>query len=177
MTEKFRKCIDKFAQAFVNCVGGAYEHIDEGNDTLVHAHFLWVNEKGQSFIFYIVEFKGQKDNPTEDVNYRWIEFDDSKGERGWARGSADFIVFEGKDDWLIIRKKKLLKLIEENMIDKTVVSDSTLWFRFYRGAHSKGRTVRIPLSLIRHAADRILIKRNFIEEVTGTTRTRASRKS
>ena len=165
-----------FAEAFVNSVGGTYTLISDDDDAFVHAHFAWTDEKGNLFVFFVRKFEAQKENPTEDVNYRWIEFEDNKGERGWARGSADFIVFEGADDWLIVRKKKLLKVIDDNMIDKSIVSDRSLWFRFYRGAHGKGRAVRVPLSLIRHNADRILIKRNFIEEVTGCTKSSVSKK-
>ena len=44
-------------------------------------------------------------------DYTWIEGTDIKGNPGWVKGKADYICFELKNHWLIIKRDKLYKFV------------------------------------------------------------------
>jgi len=72
------------------------------------------------------DVKGMKkinrlDQNTQD-DYTWIEGTNVRGRPGWIKGKADYIVFERKDYWLIVKRKELFEFIcnklEENNFKK-----------------------------------------------------------
>jgi penicillin-binding protein-related factor A (putative recombinase) len=54
----------------------------------------------------------------------WVEFKNVSGNKGWLYGASDIIVFERKDDYVLVSRKKLLEYCD-NKIDKTkIVSEA-----------------------------------------------------
>jgi len=51
----------------------------------------------------------KKKNGKNANNWVYIEYDNSKGGKGWLYGGADFIVFETAKDFIFVGRKELLK--------------------------------------------------------------------
>ena len=72
------------------------------------------------------DIKGfKKINRVDDqVNYdiHWVELKNVNGDSGWLYGLADYIAFEIKDEWLIVKREKLVSFVDDVlqlvMVDK-----------------------------------------------------------
>jgi len=56
----------------------------------------------------------KKQNGKNGHKWVWIEFDTSKGARGWIYGSAQFIVFETRDSFIFVSRTKLLEWLQSS---------------------------------------------------------------
>lgn len=60
--------------------------------------------------------------PTDE--FTWVEFKRTDGKNGWIYGSADYVVLEQKDEFLIVSREKLLQLAEK-LVDRTKTVDKS----------------------------------------------------
>jgi len=75
----------------------------------------------------------KKKNGKNGHKWVWIEYDTSKGAKGWVYGSAQFIIFETRDSFVFINRSRLLKWLQaSDMVrwDLPYVSDA--WQAKYR---------------------------------------------
>ena len=82
-----------------------------------------------------VDIKASKRTSRRDkeFNYEWVwvEIKNVQGKNGWLYGEADFIVFEQKNDFLLVPRKTLVSFIKSNVrFDLDLVE---------RAAHAKYR--------------------------------------
>lgn len=65
------------------------------------------------------DIKGAKkvNRGDDNINYdiHWVELKNVNGDPGWLYGLADYIVFEKKDEWLVVNRKKLLTFVDDNL--------------------------------------------------------------
>ena len=54
------------------------------------------------------------DSKTQD-ECAWVEGTNVKGQPGWIKGLADYIVFERGDCWLAVKRKELLDFVSEKL--------------------------------------------------------------
>lgn len=83
----------------------------------------------------------KKKNGKNSNNWVYIEYESSKGQKGWLYGSSDFIVFETSVSFIFVPRKSLLKFLNESQIvrwDLPYVSKP--W-------HAKYRLFRRPKTL------------------------------
>ena len=79
------------------------------------------------------DIKGvKKVNRTDDqVNYdiHWVELKNVNGDPGWLYGLANYIVFEIKNEWLVVDRKKLENYIDDTL--KLVMVDKPELYKMY----------------------------------------------
>lgn len=105
-----------------------YKHIDfylEGKDKTIS-----------------VDVKSRKKTNRKDSKFNdewvWIEIKNVRGAKGWLHGSADFICFERSDDFVLIPRKSLIKIVNQHvrfdlsMVDKAYQAKNRIYQRFGR---------------------------------------------
>ena len=58
----------------------------------------------------------KKKNGKNGNKWVWIEYENSKGSRGWIYGSAQFIVFETSHSFIFINRSKLLRWLQSSQM-------------------------------------------------------------
>lgn len=53
-------------------------------------------------------------NKKQSQEWLWIEFKNSRGEKGWVHGDAHFVAFERKYDFIIVNRKELLQWLNSS---------------------------------------------------------------
>lgn len=93
------------------------ENINKHIDLYIKKNIRWFG----------VDIKAKKrinrNNPTPQSDYIWIEFKNVNGKDGWIYGSATYIAFELDDGFLLVKRKQLVSLVEKivdtkNSVDK-----------------------------------------------------------
>jgi len=67
-----------------------------------------------------------------DENIHWVELRNVYGQNGWLYGQSNFIVFETLDYWVVVKRTKLIKLIEEKCTDVDRFYTEPTLYKFYR---------------------------------------------
>lgn len=67
-----------------------------------------------------------------DENIHWVELRNVYGSDGWLYGQSHFIVFETFDYWVVVKRTKLIKLIEEKCTDVDRFYTEPTLYKFYR---------------------------------------------
>jgi len=66
-----------------------------------------------------VDIKARKRTSRRDKKFNddwvWLELKNVQGRKGWIYGEADFIVFEREEDFALVPRKSLIKLINEEV--------------------------------------------------------------
>lgn len=73
----------------------------------------------------------------------WLEFKNVQGREGWLFGSADYIAFERKDDFLVVKKNFLQGLASSKCDIANKVNNSS--DALYKGYQREGRKDLISL--------------------------------
>ena len=58
--------------------------------------------------------KNRWDSRTQD-ECAWVEGTNVKGNPGWLKGDANYIVFEREDCWLTVNRQELLDFVQEKL--------------------------------------------------------------
>ena len=126
---------DEFAKLLVEQCGGEIKHSTRSEDINHHVDLIWTVE-GKDVYF---DVKGLRKANRSDTNYddsiHWVEIQNVKGKEGWLYGRAHYIAFELNDEWLIVKRVDILKLIDEKVLDKTIKTSKELYTYYQR----KGR--------------------------------------
>ena len=56
----------------------------------------------------------KKQNGKKNTQWVYVEYDNSKGGKGWIYGGAEFIVFETKNEFTFVSRKKLLDYLSKS---------------------------------------------------------------
>lgn len=112
------------------------EHIDR---------FLEIDSKKWSF-----DVKSQKKMNRNDENVMsdktWVELVNVNGDPGWAYGEETHIAFEVEDGYLIVKRRKLAKLIEEKCKDTTIYRNKPNEnYKYYQRYGRKDKIITVPM--------------------------------
>ena len=84
------------------------------------------------------------DSKTQD-ECAWVEGTNVKGNPGWLKGSANYIVFERNDCWLTVNREELLDFVQEKLKKiRTQRVRSPIIF-----INEKGERIRLPWFLLK----------------------------
>ena len=117
----------------------------------IYKHVDFVLEKNSKI--FTVDVKARKKTNRFDKSFEddwiWIELKNVNGRNGWLYGASDFIAFERINDFVLICRKKLIKLVESFNIDKELVSKANLAkYKFYQRRGRKDLSTQIEMSKI-----------------------------
>ena len=113
--EEFRRNAKLVEQAFAqrhlsdillaNSEQDKYEHWDvEGN----------LNGRTLKFDIKGMKKMNRGDSQTQD-ECAWVEGTNVRGNPGWLKGSANYIIFERKESWWMVTRAELLSFVEEKL--------------------------------------------------------------
>jgi hypothetical protein len=111
-----------------------YEHFD---------YRIWINN-----VEYKIEVKAAKPKFRKDVDIdydnQWIEYYKVIGKIGWILGKADYIAFELKNGFILIKREDIKNLVDFKMIgrDHEYGSDNYQW---YRRPNRKDYSIYVPM--------------------------------
>ena len=113
--EEFRRKAKLVEQAF------AQRHLSD---------ILWANSEQDKYEHWDVQgslngktlkfdIKGMKkvnrwDSKTQD-ECAWVEGTNVRGDPGWLKGAANYIIFEREDSWWMVNRAELLEFVEEKL--------------------------------------------------------------
>lgn len=159
--EEGKKKEGEFAETLCNTLGGHAEPSDTNTDINDHIDIIWYYQEGKKPVTIDVKSmkKDKRSDSKPNPDIQWIELKNVNGKGGWLYGKADYIAFEGENDWLMIQRKTLAKVIEDAIVDKTITHDrSESWYRYYQRKGRKDILTKVNTSLIRRNANKIIIK-------------------
>lgn len=64
--------------------------------------------------------KINREDKKENNELNWVELKNVNGKDGWIYGKATHIAFETEDGFMLVKRKDLIKLIEEKCVDATI---------------------------------------------------------
>jgi len=159
--EEGKKKEGEFAETLCNTLGGNAKPADKQTDINKHIDVFWYFAEGKKPAG--IDVKGIKKDKRSDSkpnpNIQWVELQNVNGKKGWLFGEADYVAFEGEEDWIMIRRKKLAKIIDEAIVNKSITHDvNESWYRYYQRKGRQDILTKVNTNLIRRNADKIIIK-------------------
>lgn len=110
-----------------------YRHID------YHSYFGTIDVKAKKRI--------SRNDSSEQDDFIWLEFRNVQGKEGWLTGKTDIIAFERNEDFILVSRRKLLKMAKTKCELNKRVSYSK--DALYRGYQRKGRKDLITIVKMR----------------------------
>lgn len=143
----------KFANDLVIENGGEIIPATDYDDTQRHIDLFWNYSSNKRIVGFDVKGARKRSRYDKEVNYdsTWLELQNVNGQPGSMYGEADYIVFEGKNNWLITNRKQLLDKLLTEISDDTLYTDNPkCYFKKYQRA-KWGRNdiiVEVPVSFL-----------------------------
>lgn len=152
-----RKKEQEFAELLTNNFGGLISLPSKEDDMYNHIDIIWTyNNQVIKFDVKSAKKNSRSDNlPNYDIN--WIELQNVRGNLGWVFGKADYIAFEGLHDWVIVKRVKLIELINCKVINKSI-SKTKDFYTYYQRDGRQDIVVKVPMVDIYNIASKILNK-------------------
>jgi hypothetical protein len=95
------------------------------------------------------DVKAMKKINKQDINYEndytWIEGTNVKGNNGWIKGKADYIVFERLDNWTLVKRENLYQWIVKKLEDNNYQKGKGL-YQVYQRENRKDKITLIKYS-------------------------------
>lgn len=159
--EEFKQALSKVLEK--KNINFTIEKTSFNDDVRNHIDFiLKYGNKVRSFDVKARKKVNRKDKKaTDDLN--WIELKNVRGCDGWLYGKATHIAFETNQGFMLVKRKRLIELIEEKCQDTTIYPSEQYKtkeiYKKYNRAGRKDIIVLVPNSDIEQ------IKENFIQKV------------
>lgn len=148
---------DQFAYLLMKTHGGIARHSSRHQDMFEHIDIIWsIDDKTYTFDVKGLKKHNQTDTYTDD-SIHWVELQNVRGNLGWVYGKADYIVFETNNDWLFVKRKALLDLLEDKVRDKTITNSKEL-YTYYQRYNRQDIVVKVLTNDLRKIANSILNK-------------------
>ena len=128
---------------------------------------LWANSEQDKYEHWDVEgslngktlkfdIKGIKkvnrwDSKTQD-ECAWVEGTNVRGDPGWLKGSANYIVFERNDCWLSVNREELLDFVNEKLKKNSYATGKTPYHIYQRDGR-KDKITLVPFKDIETLKD------------------------
>lgn len=151
----------EFSQLLLSMFGGEVTKASKEDDMYNHIDIIW-KYKGKEYSFDIKSAKkvSRSDNiPNYEIN--WIELQNVRGNLGWLYGKANYIAFETFTNWLIVRRRDIINLIDLKVVDRTI-SKSKDFYTCYQRDGRQDIIVKVPTSDLEKIARLKLDKNNHV---------------
>lgn len=150
----------EFAQLLVQLYGGKIYKSTINDD--IHKHVdLWWEYNGKIVGFDVKALKKQSRNDNSyDSNIHWIELKNVNGKPGWIFGESDYIVFEGINMWIVVKRKVLLAFLRQTVnFDIIHNSSSNLaLYELYRRNGRKDLICKVSITDLLKLKSKIIMK-------------------
>jgi hypothetical protein len=80
-----------------------------------------------------------------------------RGNAGWVYGKADYIVFETDTDWLIVKRRRLIDVINSKVTDTSIKNTKEL-YTYYQRPGRKDIIVKVLTSDLYEIASKTISK-------------------
>ena len=106
--------------------------------------------KGKTLKFDVKGMKkiNRRDDSTQD-KFTWIEGTNVKGNPGWLKGRADYIVFERGEYWLMVNREELHNFVQEKL-KKNSYATGKKPYHIYQRDGRKDKITLIPFKDIEY---------------------------
>lgn len=154
-----KKVEERFGKDLIcNCGGDIVESTDK-EDKYDHIDLYW-GWQGSKIVSFDVKGLRKTNRGDNDYNYEttWIELMNVGGNPGSIYGKATYITFEGRDEWIIVNRKKLIEFVEEKVIDKTIYPTKEGLYKLYRRKGRMDMITQVPYSDLYSIASKIIKK-------------------
>lgn len=150
---------NNFASDLVRSEGGVVLPPTREDDIVNHIDLYWsYNGKYCSFDVKGARKKSRYDNSV-DYDKTWLEFKNVHGNDGSLFGKQNYIAFEAEKQWVIVRRKEILKAIIDKIVDKTIYSKNPNEdYKLYQRSGRQDLIVRVPFSFITQNAVKYIDK-------------------
>ena len=99
------------------------------------------------------DIKGLKKTNRWDSNTQdecaWVEGTNVKGQPGWLKGGANYIVFERNDCWLSVNREELLDFVQEKL-KKNSYEEGKKPYHIYQREGRKDKITLVPFKDIEY---------------------------
>lgn len=140
---------NNFANDLIASEGGFIVAPSKTDDIKNHIDLFWVkNDKSCSFDVKGVRKKSRYDTSVS-YDTTWLELKNVNGLNGSLLGKQDYMAFEMKDEWVIVRRKSLLLSLLKMLSDKTIYNTNPNEdYKLYQRSGRQDLIVRVPYSFI-----------------------------
>mgnify|MGYP003151286437 CR=1 FL=1 len=109
--------------------------------------------KGKTLKFDVKGMKkiNRRDDSTQD-KFTWIEGTNVKGNPGWLKGRADYIVFERNEYWLLVNREELWDFVQEKL-KKNSYAEGKKPYHVYQRWGKKDKITLVPFTDIEDLKD------------------------
>ena len=107
-----------------------------------------LNGKTLKFDVKGMKRKNRTDKETQD-EWAWVEGTNVKGNPGWLKGVADYIVFERGEYWLMVNREELLDFVQEKL-KKNSYAEGKKPYHIYQRWGKKDKITLVPFKDIEH---------------------------
>ena len=109
--------------------------------------------KGKTLKFDVKGMKkiNRRDDSTQD-KFTWIEGTNVKGNPGWLKGRADYIVFERNEYWLMVNREELWDFVQEKL-KKNSYAEGKKPYHVYQRWGKKDKITLVPFTDIEDLKD------------------------
>jgi hypothetical protein len=119
------------------CNSKNYELNHATRDQDIYEHWDWQITNPKTRKVSLVDVKGarkkSRSDSNLDYNITWLELKNVRGKDGSLLGKADYIAFEQKDHFLIVRRSDLLSWVKSKVTDQEFVQYSRdAKYRYYQ---------------------------------------------
>lgn len=133
----------------------SYEINNSSKEDDINKHidiFLtYTDEDGEKHCSFDV--KGLKKRHRSDKKYMenesWIELVNVNGNKGWLYGKEDYIAFETKDNFIIVRKSELIPLVTSKCTEETIYNElpeENYYYKYYQRRGKCDKMIIVPFS-------------------------------
>lgn len=108
------------------------EHSTETQDKLEHWDVKFTT-KSKAVTFDVKAMKRNNRSDAEpNPDIQWIEIKGVYGHEGWIYGKADYIVFEQPNDWILVMRKDLVRLMGTLVTDTKIYNSKQMYKKYQR---------------------------------------------
>jgi hypothetical protein len=101
-----------------------------------------MSETGMKFdVKAMKKWKRSDAEPTDRIHY--VELRNVRGELGWLYGEADYIVFETRRYWIVVKRRTLMPFIE-GLAENSEQSLEPTVYRLYQRTGRKDLMIVVP---------------------------------
>ena len=120
----------------------------------MHEH--WDMEGGLNGKILKFDVKGMKRKNRNDKEkqdeWAWVEGTNVKGNPGWVKGRADYIVFERSEYWLMVNREELWNFVQEKL-KKNSYAEGKKPYHVYQRYGKRDKITLVPFKDIEDLKD------------------------
>lgn len=154
----------EFAQDLLLSEGGKLLPVTEYEDIGEHIDLRWFADSTQRTYTFDVKSARKTNRYDNNVSYdsTWLEILNVNKERGSLYGKQNFIAFELKESWIIVRREDLVNNLYDRITDPIIYRyNPKSYFKFYTRPNRSDLIVQVPMTFIEEYAIKYIKKQNI----------------